>query len=54
VRDQHGQALAYDEAGRRSAAAYIAGFFIMLILIGWHPDPPLGNSGIRWFLPLMP
>ena len=26
--------------------AYVGGFFIMLILIGWHPDPPFGNSGI--------
>jgi Na+/H+ antiporter NhaD/arsenite permease-like protein len=26
--------------------AYVGGFFIMLILVGWHPDPPLGNSGI--------
>jgi hypothetical protein len=28
------------------SVAYVAGFFAMLILIGWHPDPPLGNSGI--------
>jgi Na+/H+ antiporter NhaD/arsenite permease-like protein len=26
--------------------AYVGGFFTMLILIGWHPDPPLGNSSI--------
>ena len=26
--------------------AYAGGFFIMLILIGWHPDPPFGDSGI--------
>ena len=25
--------------------AYVVGFFAMLILIGWHPDAPLGNSG---------
>jgi Na+/H+ antiporter NhaD/arsenite permease-like protein len=24
--------------------AYVGGFFAMLILIGWHPDPSLGNS----------
>jgi hypothetical protein len=26
--------------------AYVVGFFAMLILIGWHPNPRLGNSGI--------
>jgi Na+/H+ antiporter NhaD/arsenite permease-like protein len=24
--------------------AYVAGFFIMLILIGWHPDSPLATA----------
>jgi Na+/H+ antiporter NhaD/arsenite permease-like protein len=24
--------------------AYVGGFFVMLILIGWHPDPSPGNS----------
>lgn len=28
------------------AAAYIIAFFVMLFLIGWHPDPALGNSRI--------
>ena len=27
--------------GWHVAVAYIVGFFIMLILIGWHPDPKL-------------
>jgi Na+/H+ antiporter NhaD/arsenite permease-like protein len=26
--------------------AYVVGFFVMLILVGWHPDPRLGNSSL--------
>jgi hypothetical protein len=22
------------------AAAYVLGFFVMLAVVGWHPDPP--------------
>jgi uncharacterized membrane protein YdcZ (DUF606 family) len=25
------------------AVAYIVGFFLMLVLIGWHPDPDASN-----------
>ncbi len=26
------------------AVAYVIGFFVMLAIIGWHPDPPRGHS----------
>ena len=31
--------------GWHVALAYVVGFFVMLALLGWHPDPPHKRSG---------
>ena len=31
--------------GWHVALAYVVGFFVMLALVGWHPDPPLRSKG---------
>ena len=36
--------------GWQLAVAYVIGFFIMLALLGWHPDPP--KSAKNWFDPV--
>ena len=33
-------AIAWVRGGWHVAVAYIVGFFVMLAIIGWHPDPP--------------
>ena len=32
--------------GWHVAVAYVVGFFVMLALLGWHPDPPHKRSGV--------
>jgi hypothetical protein len=34
-------------AGWPIAVAYVIGFFVMLAVLGWHPDAPLIMSDVR-------
>jgi hypothetical protein len=29
------------------AVAYVIGFFVMLAILGWHPDAPVQGTAIR-------
>ena len=36
---------AWLKAGWHIATAYVIGFFVLLALLGWHPDTPVSNPG---------